>query len=241
MKANSLDKNPRYDSFEQMLQSCKEEYCRQKYDAESVEKVIIDNIILKRKKSRTKRLISIMVAVALVLSSSIVISKSFLSDTGYANYIAKKIIYYISPVDTTIERFSDGSTATEIHIDSEQDLSELNKLADINYEFGYIPEGYMFKSCEASVSDRAELIGYVYAKGDLHLYISIQKSDYSGSMTLVGEYVRTLENGAELVCGKLDDENYTASLIDVEGKVYNIIGNCDKDEVIKVAENIIIR
>ena len=82
MKANSLDKNPRYDSFEQMLQSCKEEYCRQKYDAESVEKVIIDNIILKRKKSRTKRLISIMVAVALVLSSSIVISKSFLSDTG---------------------------------------------------------------------------------------------------------------------------------------------------------------
>ncbi len=97
MKENNLGKNTRYDSFEQMLQSCKEEYCRQKYDAESVEKTIIDNIILKRKKSRAKKLISIVATIALVLASSIVISTSYLSDTGYADYqVGKDCIFCFS-------------------------------------------------------------------------------------------------------------------------------------------------
>ena len=52
MRENNLDKEPRYTSFEEMLRHSKEEYYKEKYDAESVEKSIIDNIILKKRKIR---------------------------------------------------------------------------------------------------------------------------------------------------------------------------------------------
>ena len=81
---------------------------------------------------------------------------------------------------------------------------------------------------------------YVYEKEKLHLYISLQEYDNSSSTTLVGNYSETLTNGAELIHGKLDDENYSASIIDVDGNVYNVIGNGDKEDIIDVAENIII-
>ena len=50
MRENNLDKEPRYTSFEEMLRHSKEEHYKEKYDAESVEKSIIDNIILKKRK-----------------------------------------------------------------------------------------------------------------------------------------------------------------------------------------------
>ncbi len=239
MKENNIDKKPKYGSFEEMLCHCKEEYCRERYDAESIEKEIIDKIILKRRNSGIKRFVSIIAAVVLVLSSSIVISKSFLSDTGYANYLIKKCIYYVSPIDMSIERLSNGSTISEIYIDKEEDLSRLDKMFDRIFEFRYIPKGYKFKYCNASISERGQMRTYVYEKENLHLYISLQEYDNSSSTTLVGDYSETLTNGAELIHGKLDDENYSASIIDVDGNVYNVIGNGDKEDIIDVAENIL--
>lgn len=240
MRENNLDKEPRYTSFEEMLRHSKEEYYKEKYDAESVEKSIIDNIILKKRKSEFKRIVSLVATIVLILSSSIVISKTFLSDTGYANYLIKKCIYFISPIDRTIERFSDGSTTTEIHIDKEQDLQKLNKTADVNYEFGYIPTGYTFKYCDAYISSDDQMIAYVYEQKNLDLCISVHKFDKRGSISLKGTYIKTLSNGAELFCTELDNGKYSASLIDVAGNVYNIMGNDEQDEIIAVAENIII-
>lgn len=241
MRENNLDKEPRYTSFEEMLRHSKEEYYKEKYDAESVEKSIIDNIILKKRKSGLKRAVSIVATIALILSSSVVISKTFLSDTGYANYLIKKCIYFISPDDRTIERFPDGSTITEIHIDKEHDLRKLNKIADINYEFGYIPKEYIFKYCDAYISSGDQMIVYFYEYGNLNLCISTHKFDKKSSISLKGSHIKTLDNGAELICTELDNERYSDSLVDVEGNVYNITGNGERDEIIAVAENIIIR
>lgn len=238
MRTGNIDKEPKYGSFEEMLRHCKEEYCREKYDAESIEKSIIDNIILKKRKSGIKRILSIAAAVVLILSSSIIISKSFLSDTGYANYLIKKCIYYVSPVDMTIERFSDGSTISEIHIDKEEYLSRLDKLIDSSYEFGYIPKGYTFKYCDAYISSGDQLIAYVYEKENLDLCISVHKLDKKSSVSLRGTYIETLNNGMELICEELDNGKYTASLIDIDGNIYNVTGNGNKEEIIAVAENI---
>lgn len=240
MRKNNLDKELRYTSFEEMLRHSKEEYYKEKYDTESVEKSIIDNMILKKRKSGLKRVVSIVATIALILSSSVVISKTFLSDTGYANYLIKKSIYFISSDDKTIERFPDGSTTTEIHIDKEQDLQKLNKAADINYEFGYIPEEYIFKYCDAYISSRDQMIAYVYEQENLDLCISVHKFDKRSSIALKGTYIKTLSNGAELFCTELDNGKYSVSLVDVEGNVYNITGNGKRDEIIAVAENIII-
>ncbi|GEM_PF-3143008 len=240
MKENNLGKNTRYDSFEQMLQSCKEEYCRQKYDAESVEKTIIDNIILKRKKSRAKKLISIVATIALVLASSIVISTSYLSDTGYADYQVKKIVYFVSP-DKKLERLPEEKIISGWHFEDKASLLRLAKEADIYYEFGYLPADYNFMHCNVSDAVDVQKIEYIYGNGERYLYISTQKYDNSGSVILNGKYVKTLDNGAQLVCAKLDEKKYSASLIDTDGNTYIVIGNCGRDEVIKVAENIIIR
>ena len=220
------------------LQSAKETYYRQAYDAPELD---IRKLFKSQRKRRIKKAGRLVAILLLFVASSVFFAQEFLSDNGYGKYIVQKTISSMSPLDIKTERLGSGEPLSVVHVDDEAQLDKFNEFMGRQLVLNYMPEGYSFKYCDGHKADRFFTLLYEYEAGDLYMDVYATGSDHNETVHIRGELVKTMLNGDKIYGENPEQGTYTVTRI-INDDIFIVIdGDGDYNEAMKVAENAEVR
>ena len=189
-------------------------------------------------KTRRRMLIAVAAVMVLLLGMGIVGSTKKL----YMPVIMQK--ERGDEVNTKVE----NSESTAIDIDEDEVCQEiLDKLGVLPVKFKYRPEGMKLISYEVFQDEKEAILEYQFDSSILHVYIQKSSTDTTVAFQMDGDFVENIlvdSYGIEIpiyeVMASDQKRGYVAEF-EYLNTYYRLTGNIEKEDFIKLIENILIK